>query len=246
MKTILVGFVLLTTMMVSARRLVYHPIIEITTTPFPTTTTPKSPANLIEIGTFDGNSYFGDRVLRNWSESQSFCESQGLMLAKIDNEEQLQFLRDAVRTLVHHEWSWVGNTGEHEVNRNCRKFSLFNRNSRCPILAPYGRGYVRRDCFQRRFALCQSVDSDYSDSSEVAFTKYFKNKDETSESESTEENHGTSENSNTDQTTEDEIFRTLIKGVIWSVMDAIRKEFTSISEEVPTFSELSAESESNE
>ncbi|CAL8068777.1 unnamed protein product [Orchesella dallaii] len=118
-----------------------------------TTTTPQPNPTLIEIGTFRGKSYFGDQVFRNWDDSKSFCEDHGLQLAKIDNKDQLQFLRNAVRTVVRQQWSWVSNTGGNEVKRNC-----INPLDRCPVLAPFGRSHMRR-CRDRYFGLCQTVDS---------------------------------------------------------------------------------------
>ncbi|CAL8068767.1 unnamed protein product [Orchesella dallaii] len=179
-------------------------------TAFPT---PKQ--TLIRIGTFRGKSYFGDRVFRNWSESKSFCEEHGLELAEIDNDYELQFLRNTVRAVVYQEWSWVSNMGGYEVNKNCRKPSGY-----CPVLGPYGQGYIRRRCSDRRFGLCQTVRS-----SEEYFTP-----GSSSEEESSEETQTTTESTknigkavNQEKSRTEVFFQLLRDSFPWSSLQAITK-----------------------
>ncbi|CAL8068759.1 unnamed protein product [Orchesella dallaii] len=108
---------------------------------------------LIKIGTFGGISYFVDGIPRNWNDSKSFCESHEAHLAKIDNKDQLQFLRKAVLNLGSEKWSWISSTGEYEEPR------FVNLDGQCPVLPPnFIFGLIERRCTYKFFSLCQTVD----------------------------------------------------------------------------------------
>ncbi|CAL8068779.1 unnamed protein product [Orchesella dallaii] len=198
-------------------------------------TAPPTPKpTLIWIGSFRGKSYFGDRIFRIWSESKSLCENHGLELAEIDNNDELQFLRNTVRAVVYQEWSWVSNMGDYEVNKNCRKPSGY-----CPVLGPYGQGYLRRSCSDRRFGLCQTVGS-----SEEYFTPGLSREDESEEMQTTTESTKDIEKAVNQEKSKSEVFFQLLRDSFpWSSLQAITKGIPVVMGDYSAF-EVIQESES--
>ncbi|CAL8068771.1 unnamed protein product [Orchesella dallaii] len=110
---------------------------------------------LREIGTFRGKTYFGDKIIRNWTESAEVCKSKGLQLASVSsNPAELQFLKNSTKHINWDGWFWIAKStaniftparGRSRETRNCPCFSARNGRN-------FGRG-----CFHRHFTLCESV-----------------------------------------------------------------------------------------
>ncbi|ODM90297.1 C-type lectin domain family 2 member D-related protein [Orchesella cincta] len=50
--------------------------------------------NLIDLGNVDGKAYFYNKQDRNWTESRTYCQEQGMELATVDSVAQVEFLRE--------------------------------------------------------------------------------------------------------------------------------------------------------
>ncbi|CAL8068753.1 unnamed protein product [Orchesella dallaii] len=72
---------------------------------------PQSREQLKSIGTFRGITYFADKYMRSWTESEAICKSRGLRLASVSSDSaQLQFFRESSKHINFHGWFWVANT----------------------------------------------------------------------------------------------------------------------------------------
>ncbi|CAL8068763.1 unnamed protein product [Orchesella dallaii] len=112
---------------------------------------PHSREEWRNIGTFRGKTYFADKYMRSWTDSDAICKSKGLQLASVSSDSvQLQFFRESSKHINFHGWFWVANTPFQSLGRsrlgtgNCKGFD--------------GRSGANfeRDCLQLHFTLCES------------------------------------------------------------------------------------------
>ncbi|CAL8068775.1 unnamed protein product [Orchesella dallaii] len=117
----------------------------------------QSREELREIGTFRGKTYFGDNIIRNWTESAEICKSKGLQLASVSsNPAQLQFLKKSTKLINIDGWFWIAKS---TANIFTPARSRGRETSNCPCFSARNGGHFRRGCFHQHFTLCESVSS---------------------------------------------------------------------------------------
>ncbi|CAL8068621.1 unnamed protein product [Orchesella dallaii] len=110
----------------------------------------KPEPKMIDIGTLNGITYYGDKVLRNWTESRSFCLNNGMQLATIRSQAQGPFLRDACFKINFDGYFWVlGKVGEIKEPSD----------GKCPNYKPHHSSFLYKMCPTKYFTLCESATS---------------------------------------------------------------------------------------
>ncbi|ODM89529.1 C-type lectin domain family 17, member A, partial [Orchesella cincta] len=131
------------------------------------------------LGAIDEKVYFGDAVLRNWTQALKYCEKHGMRLGTITNQAQVNLLKSAFNSISFNGLYWiagkdVGGDGiftwihngesvetfdnlgweilnnEDELDLHCLAYSADDNESW---------NYFRGECSEKIFTLCETIPS---------------------------------------------------------------------------------------